>query len=259
MPGLVVSSCRSLAVLPLDAPNLASKLLTDTLGRGDAERNVSDMLGSNSEPLSDSRVCAPENCCVGKLWRCSLKSRLDFYAHDVGGRISMVGKNVKENNRSSVIAEAVAGRIKALRKSLGINQTELAEDLGVSQRTVSEWETGDHMPPPVCLVALGRFDYNNADWWYEQAGPRFAERLKRQRAVQEMRAEQRNRALAGEGSFWDPDLLRFVIEAIDSELEKRGKKLPSRKYAELIVLSYEHCQETGRRDSEIVGRLLKIA
>lgn len=58
---------------------------------------------------------------------------------------------------------------------------------------------------------------------------------------------------------WDPDLAIFVIETIDGELKKRGRRLPVRKYAEMVVLFYEFCQRTGQRDSEMVGRLLKIA
>ena len=36
--------------------------------------------------------------------------------------------------------------MRALRKHLEVSQQELAEDLGVRQQTVSEWETGMYQP-----------------------------------------------------------------------------------------------------------------
>lgn len=39
-----------------------------------------------------------------------------------------------------------AYRVRALRRSLGLSQQELARELGVRQQTVSEWETGRYRP-----------------------------------------------------------------------------------------------------------------
>jgi transcriptional regulator with XRE-family HTH domain len=39
-----------------------------------------------------------------------------------------------------------ADAIRALRERLGLTQRELADDLGVRQQTVSEWETGIYRP-----------------------------------------------------------------------------------------------------------------
>ncbi len=39
-----------------------------------------------------------------------------------------------------------AGRVRALRRHLGLSQRALAEELGVRQQTVSEWETGQYQP-----------------------------------------------------------------------------------------------------------------
>jgi len=36
--------------------------------------------------------------------------------------------------------------IRALRQHLGLTQTELAEELGTRQQTISEWETGMYRP-----------------------------------------------------------------------------------------------------------------
>ena len=39
-----------------------------------------------------------------------------------------------------------AGGVWALRRHLGLTQQELAEELGVRQQTISEWETGVYKP-----------------------------------------------------------------------------------------------------------------
>ena len=36
--------------------------------------------------------------------------------------------------------------IRALRRHLGLTQTKLAEELGIRQHTISEWETGMYQP-----------------------------------------------------------------------------------------------------------------
>jgi DNA-binding transcriptional regulator YiaG len=39
-----------------------------------------------------------------------------------------------------------AERLQALRRHLGLTQQQLAEELGMRQQTVSEWETGVYQP-----------------------------------------------------------------------------------------------------------------
>jgi len=39
-----------------------------------------------------------------------------------------------------------AGRVRALRKYLGLSQQEMAQEMGIRQQTVSEWETGAYAP-----------------------------------------------------------------------------------------------------------------
>ncbi len=47
-----------------------------------------------------------------------------------------------------------AERIAALRATLGLSQAEMAEELGVRQQTVSEWETGRYAPRGASLRVL---------------------------------------------------------------------------------------------------------
>ena len=47
--------------------------------------------------------------------------------------------------------------LKALRREKGITQEQLAEELGVSGRTISRWETGYNMPDISLLVEIAEF------------------------------------------------------------------------------------------------------
>jgi DNA-binding transcriptional regulator YiaG len=44
------------------------------------------------------------------------------------------------------VTEWDAAKIKALREHLGLTQQQLAEELGVRQQTISEWEVGIYAP-----------------------------------------------------------------------------------------------------------------
>ena len=44
-----------------------------------------------------------------------------------------------------------------LRRGRGLTQAELGEKLGVTNKTVSRWETGNYLPPVEMLEALSRF------------------------------------------------------------------------------------------------------
>ena len=44
--------------------------------------------------------------------------------------------------------------LKELRKEKGYTQETLGEKVGVTNKTVSRWETGTYMPPVECLVLL---------------------------------------------------------------------------------------------------------
>jgi len=45
-------------------------------------------------------------------------------------------------------------RIRALRNHLGLTQVEMAEQLGIRQQTVSEWETGQYEPRGTSVTLL---------------------------------------------------------------------------------------------------------
>ena len=51
----------------------------------------------------------------------------------------------------------VGAFLKDLRREKGITQEQLAEELGVSDRTISRWETGNNMPDISLLVEIADF------------------------------------------------------------------------------------------------------
>ncbi len=107
---------------------------------------------------------------------------------------------------------------------MGVDQTALGEDIGVSQGTVSEWESGEHPAPAMALMALGRLDYANTTWWYEQAGPKFAERLKLLQAIQKVRAE-RFAKTQDPRIAWIPLLHDSVAAGPPREIDERDIEL----------------------------------
>ena len=48
--------------------------------------------------------------------------------------------------RVAYVAEWDSSKVKALREHLGLTQQQLAEELGVRQQTISEWEVGLYAP-----------------------------------------------------------------------------------------------------------------
>lgn len=68
--------------------------------------------------------------------------------------------------------------IQELRKGKGMTQEQLAEKLGVSQRTVSRWETGSNMPDLDILIELS--DFYETDLREILSGERRSERMDRE-------------------------------------------------------------------------------
>jgi DNA-binding transcriptional regulator YiaG len=59
----------------------------------------------------------------------------------------------RPNRRRS--GEWDAGRLQALRRHLGLTQQQLADELGMRQQTISEWETGAYRPRGASARLLG--------------------------------------------------------------------------------------------------------
>ena len=53
--------------------------------------------------------------------------------------------------------DKIGAFLKELRKEKGITQEQMADELGVSGRTISRWETGSNMPDISLLVEIAEF------------------------------------------------------------------------------------------------------
>lgn len=263
MRALIVSSRRPLGI-SLDAANFTHDCFKDPLRGAFLFCDLDDV--TDREAL---RRCDPsKEAYVGKRSlkfrsgtgileaQCLSRSNL---SHSDGGRLQVTNIRVKKNISDRFTPNHISARIRALRKHLEIDQTAMADELGVTQATVSGWENDEFPPSPMALMAIGRLDSNNTMWWYEQAGSRFARRLEIQRGIREIKESQRAEREAGVPCQWDAELLTFVIETVDAELKQRRRTLQIGKYAELIALIYEYCHRLGERNPDIVVRLLKIA
>lgn len=57
----------------------------------------------------------------------------------------------------SDITTTLAAELRQLRENYPMTQQELADALGVSMRTIQEWETGEVLPRPKHRRALAKF------------------------------------------------------------------------------------------------------
>ena len=65
-------------------------------------------------------------------------------------------------------------RLRAARKQLGLNQSELAGAVGVTQSSIAAYETGSRPPPPPVLLALEHVFRISREWILEGTGEPFA-------------------------------------------------------------------------------------
>jgi DNA-binding transcriptional regulator YiaG len=70
-----------------------------------------------------------------------------------------------------------AARLQALRRHLGVTQQQLADELGMRQQTISEWETGVYQPRGASARLLGMiaeragFEYETGPWVVGRGSP----------------------------------------------------------------------------------------
>ncbi len=111
-------------------------------------------------------------------------------------------------------------RIKQLRSSLGLNQTEFGEKLGVKQTTVASWESGNRTPTESALRSICR-EFGVNELWLrhgDEGGPMFKE-LSRKEAI----SAYMGKLLSGERSELEEKLIDFMaatdVEQWDKLLE----------------------------------------
>jgi hypothetical protein len=101
-------------------------------------------------------------------------------------------------------------------------------------------------------MKIGDLSVVDRHWWYEQAGPKFAERLS---AEEESAAPQ----LQKEKKATDPELLAQVLEALNAAINRSRSILPTLKYAEIAASVYDEWLKPGKRDDKILNRLVNEA
>ncbi|HXI85917.1 MAG TPA: helix-turn-helix transcriptional regulator, partial [Parvularculaceae bacterium] len=73
------------------------------------------------------------------------------------------------SDRSLAALTTIGERIRAARKAAGLNQTDLAERIGVSQPAVANWESGVHDPRRLMLAKLAEALSSPLEWLAEGA------------------------------------------------------------------------------------------
>jgi transcriptional regulator with XRE-family HTH domain len=115
-------------------------------------------------------------------------------------------------------------RILRLRKSLNLNQEELAGRLRVDQAAVSKWENGKNRPEPGIFVKLAALASGpEKGWFLEQAGVArsfFAEGIAQPRAVAFVDLN------ANTIRSLDTEALCSIMEAALRELKRRNRIQP---------------------------------
>lgn len=97
---------------------------------------------------------------------------------------------MKKSKLSVAVRGTIAGRIKALRESLGLKQHELAKLVGVNQSNVSKWERGEDEPrEPKTLLRLAELAHVPLSQFLGYGAPsKFVPQARMARVVGELQA-----------------------------------------------------------------------
>ena len=120
-------------------------------------------------------------------------------------------------------------RIKAVRKELGLNQTDFGQKIGVKQGSVAAYESGSRSPLDSVIVSICR-EFNVSERWLRTGeGEMFLE-LSRADEI----AAYVGRVLKDESAFYQQKLLLFLsrlspemlaeLEKVADEILTNGKK-----------------------------------
>lgn len=268
---------NSCSFLPTpDAAKFALQSGGNAFRRVNPQGYLANMLRGNAKSTSHSAIEAVDLGGFSQLGRDTFKvnsqvERSEDYERNhttgfIGGQEEF---SVQKKEKNALVAQ----KIRELRKRKGLNQVQFAEHVGFDQTTVSKWEGGKVLPTPLAFSRLAEEADDAMDklFFLEHAGipsgyligepmhPQIKAATDRvvESAIGSKPTLARN--LPDKEMAWDRELLVFVIETVSAELKKRAKKLPIRKYAELVAIFYEFCHRTGTRDADMLERLLLIA
>lgn len=147
-------------------------------------------------------------------------------------------------------SQVVHERLRAIRETrLCVDQRTFASLIGISQPVLSKWERGEYRPPALALMKIGDLSIVDRRWWYEQAGPQFAERLSDKAESTTLEQKREETAL-------DPELLAQVLEAVEAAMNKTGGFFSTQIRAEILAKVYDRWQKTKERDCSFIDGLV---
>jgi len=122
----------------------------------------------------------------------------------------------------------IGDRIRELRQALGLSQTEFAERLGKTRRTIQHWESGNITPPDNVLRLIEQTFSVNPEWLRHGKGEMF---------------RPKNEAFGA-------DPLEIVAERIvDRIIKKRGIKISEEKRRKVVKKLAELIEQVGEKEA----------
>lgn len=148
-----------------------------------------------------------------------------------------------ERTEKTALAVEIGVRLRAFREREKFSQKGLATAVGGTLRGIQDNELGKSAPNSKVLRALAGRGLS-VNWLLTGDGPMLlADSVSR----------------TPQNAKIDQGILTHVIETLDEELKRRKQSRSSVKYAEMVGILYDYCQDTGQRDVSMAARLARIA
>lgn len=256
---LIYLSCRFLAILTLSLAQLNGQSFGHSLTGSAAQSNLPDVLVRQVQPPGNVGNYAAYFGCLSEFsaQRSKIHGGYQLSKKAIYAEPRM---NVNKKTRLRVSAAdrpEIAEAFRLARKNLGLTQSELAEELGSSQGAITRWERGKDSPPVSALLALAELvPPAEKGFWISTAG--FHTFKISPYDVINSGVLESPIIKAATGVPWDPELLAWVIEAIEAGLKGRARPDPD-KYASAVIACYEVSHRAGIRDAAMVSSILKVA
>ena len=133
---------------------------------------------------------------------------------------------------------ALAARLKTVRKALKYTQSRVSEAIGSKLRSWQDYEKGSMTPGGQVFAGLSRLGVNT-NWLFTGEGPMLMAELESKTPTD-----------------WNPELLRQVIEAVETALDVSGREMDPPDKAELILSIYDLYAESGVSPS--TAKIIKL-
>jgi transcriptional regulator with XRE-family HTH domain len=160
-----------LALLRADLP---FNRFGDPRGRAETDSDPPHMLRGDVLFTSDFAVIDPDLECSSDFAKNGAKLGVQIETPRPRGIYRDAYMSVKQNIGVPIRSEAlarIAPRIKELRLQRGMTQAGFAQEIGVSQVQVSQWERGIDLPSVQAFLTIAKLAPDvEHNWWLQQAG-----------------------------------------------------------------------------------------